>query len=34
MRFYIFMRFRANDDTIKLARGLRAAVDKTASVKG
>ena len=28
-----FMHFWANDDAIKLARGLRAAIDKTASVK-
>jgi hypothetical protein len=27
----IFMHFWANDDAIKLARGLRAALDKTAS---
>ena len=27
----IFMHFWANDDAIKLARGLRAAIDKTAS---
>jgi len=27
----IFMHFRANDDAIKFARGLRAAIDKTAS---
>jgi hypothetical protein len=30
----IFMHFWANDDAIKLAKGLRAALDKTASVKG
>ena len=29
----IFMHFWANDDALKLARGLRAALDKTASVK-
>ncbi|WP_234684103.1 DUF1259 domain-containing protein [Bradyrhizobium monzae] len=29
-----FMHFWANDDAIKLAKGLRAALDKTASVKG
>jgi hypothetical protein len=29
----IFLHFWANDDAIKLARGLRAALDKTASVK-
>jgi hypothetical protein len=29
----IFMHFWANDDAIKLARGLRAALDKTASTK-
>jgi len=29
----IFMHFWANDDALKLARGLRSAVDKTASVK-
>ena len=29
----IFMHFWANDDAIKLARGLRAAIDKTASAK-
>src|SRR4029079_10373286 len=29
-----FMHFWANDDATKLARGLRAALDKTASVKG
>src|SRR5256714_15518516 len=29
----IFMHFWANDDAIKLARGLRAALDKTASAK-
>ena len=29
-----FMHFWANDDAIKLARGLRAAIDKTASAKG
>ena len=29
-----FMHFWANDDAIKLARGLRAALDKTASTKG
>lgn len=29
----IFMHFWANDDAIKLARGLRAAIDKTASVR-
>src|SRR5262249_58036690 len=28
-----FMHFWANDDAIKLARGLRAAIDKTASAK-
>ena len=28
----IFMHFWANDDAIKLAKGLRAAIDKTASV--
>jgi hypothetical protein len=28
-----FMRFWANDDAIKLAKGLRAALDKTASTK-
>src|SRR5947209_17940335 len=28
-----FMHFWANDDAVKLARGLRAALDKTASVK-
>jgi len=28
-----FMHFWANDDAIKLARGLRAALDKTASAK-
>jgi hypothetical protein len=30
----IFMHFWANDDAIKLAKGLRAALDKTASTKG
>jgi hypothetical protein len=30
----IFLHFWANDDAVKLARGLRAALDKTASVKG
>jgi hypothetical protein len=30
----IFMHFWANDDAIKLAKGLRAALDKTASAKG
>src|ERR1700745_2688168 len=29
----IFLHFWANDDTLKLARGLRAALDKTASVR-
>ena len=29
----IFMHFWANDDAVKLARGLRAALDKTASAK-
>ena len=29
-----FLHFWANDDALKLARGLRAALDKTASVKG
>jgi hypothetical protein len=29
-----FLHFWANDDAVKLARGLRAALDKTASVKG
>ena len=29
----IFLHFWANDDAAKLARGLRAALDKTASVK-
>jgi Domain of Unknown Function (DUF1259) len=29
----IFMHFWANDDAIKLAKGLRAALDKTASVR-
>jgi hypothetical protein len=29
-----FMHFRANGDAIKLAKGLRAALDKTASTKG
>jgi Domain of Unknown Function (DUF1259) len=29
----VFMHFWANDDAIKLAKGLRAAVDKTASAK-
>jgi hypothetical protein len=29
----IFMHFWANDDAIKLAKGLRAALDKTASAK-
>jgi hypothetical protein len=29
-----FMHFWAVDDAIKLAKGLRAALDKTASVKG
>jgi hypothetical protein len=28
-----FMHFWANDDAIKLAKGLRAALDKTASTK-
>ena len=28
-----FMHFWANDDALKLARGLRSALDKTASVK-
>lgn len=28
-----FMHFWANDDAIKLARGLRAALDKTASAR-
>jgi hypothetical protein len=28
-----FMHFCANDDAIKLARGLRAALDKTATTK-
>ena len=28
-----FLHFWANDDAIKLAKGLRAALDKTASVK-
>jgi Domain of Unknown Function (DUF1259) len=28
-----FMHFWANDDAVKLARGLRAAIDKTASAK-
>ena len=28
-----FMHFWANDDALKLARGLRAALDKTASAK-
>jgi hypothetical protein len=28
-----FMHFWANDDAVKLARGLRAALDKTASAK-
>ena len=28
-----FMHFWANDDAIKLAKGLRAAIDKTASAK-
>ena len=30
----IFMHFWANDDAVKLARGLRAALDATASIKG
>jgi len=30
----IFMHFWANDDALKLARGLRDALDKTASIKG
>jgi hypothetical protein len=30
----IFLHFWANDDAIKLAHGLRAALDKTASSKG
>jgi hypothetical protein len=29
-----FMHFRANDDAIKLAKGLREALDRTASTKG
>ena len=29
-----FMRFWANDDAVKLARGLREALDKTNSAKG
>jgi hypothetical protein len=29
----IFLHFWANDDAVKLARGLRAAIDKTASAK-
>lgn len=29
----IFLHFWANDDAVKLARGLRAALDKTASTK-
>ena len=29
----IFLHFWANDDALKLARGLRAALDKTASVR-
>ena len=29
----IFMHFWANDDAVKLAKGLRAALDKTASTK-
>jgi hypothetical protein len=29
----IFMHFWANDDAVKLAKGLRAAIDKTASAK-
>jgi hypothetical protein len=29
----IFMHFWANDDAIKLAKGIRAALDKTASAK-
>jgi len=29
-----FMHFWANDDAVKLAEGLRAALDKTASTKG
>jgi hypothetical protein len=29
----IFMHFWANDDAIKLAKGLRAALDKTASAR-
>ena len=28
-----FMHFWANDDAVKLAKGLRAAIDKTASAK-
>jgi hypothetical protein len=30
----IFMHFWANRDAVKLAKGLRAALDKTASAKG
>ena len=30
----LFMHFWANDDAMKLAKGLRAALDKTASKKG
>ena len=30
----IFLHFWANDEALKLARGLRAALDKTASTKG
>jgi hypothetical protein len=29
----IFLHFWANDDALKLAKGLRAALDKTASAK-
>jgi hypothetical protein len=29
-----FMHFWANDDALKLARGVRAALDKTAAAKG
>jgi hypothetical protein len=29
----IFLHFWANDDALKLAKGLRAAIDKTASAK-
>jgi hypothetical protein len=29
----IFMHFRANDDAMKLARGLRAALDRTARTR-